>query len=72
MRTVDSNGITLTQVAMSHSGRMLFCGTVTGALRSIKFPLTDAGEYTEHQAHASQISKVEDDVILDDIVSSAS
>ncbi|XP_076813301.1 cilia- and flagella-associated protein 57-like [Clavelina lepadiformis] len=58
MRTVDSNGITLTQVAMSHSGRMLFCGTVTGALRSIKFPLTDAGEYTEHQAHASQISKM--------------
>uniref|UniRef100_H2ZKC6 Cilia- and flagella-associated protein 57 n=1 Tax=Ciona savignyi TaxID=51511 RepID=H2ZKC6_CIOSA len=58
LRTVDSGGVTLTQVVMSHSGRMLFCGTSNGALRSIKFPLTDVGEWLEHQAHAAQITKV--------------
>nr|CAB3267722.1 WD repeat-containing protein 65 [Phallusia mammillata] len=58
LRTVDASGMTLTQVAMSHSGRMLFCGTMTGALRSIKYPLTDVGEWTEHQGHASQITKM--------------
>ena len=58
LRTVDSGGVTLTQVAMSHSGRMLFTGTATGALRSIKFPLTDQGEWAEHQGHAAQITKV--------------
>jgi len=50
----------LTQVAMSHSGRMLFCGTMSGAVRSIKFPLTDASEWLEHQAHSGQITKVSD------------
>uniref|UniRef100_H2ZKC8 Cilia- and flagella-associated protein 57 n=1 Tax=Ciona savignyi TaxID=51511 RepID=H2ZKC8_CIOSA len=54
----DSGGVTLTQVVMSHSGRMLFCGTSNGALRSIKFPLTDVGEWLEHQAHAAQITKM--------------
>ncbi|XP_078485320.1 cilia- and flagella-associated protein 57 [Ciona intestinalis] len=58
LRTVDSGGATLTQIVMSHSGRMLFCGTSGGALRSIKFPLTDSGEWAEHQAHASQITKM--------------
>lgn len=58
MRTVDSGGVVLTQIVMSHSGRMLFCGTASGALRSVKFPLTDTGEWQEQQAHAMQITKV--------------
>lgn len=58
LRTVDAAGSVLTQVAMSHSGRMLFCGTNTGSVRSIKFPLSESGEYTEHQAHACQITKM--------------
>ncbi|XP_039259037.2 cilia- and flagella-associated protein 57-like isoform X2 [Styela clava] len=58
LRAVDAGGATLTQVAMSHSGRMLFCGTTTGSLRSIKYPLTESGEFTEHQAHAAQITKM--------------
>ena len=58
MRSVDSGGIVLTQIVMSHSGKMLFCGTVTGALRSVKFPLTDHGEWQEQQGHAMQITKV--------------
>ncbi len=58
LRDVDANDATLTSVAMSHSGRMLFAGTATGTLRSYKFPLTVPGEWTEYQGHGSSISKV--------------
>ena len=58
LRTVDANEMILTAVAMSHSGRMLFAGTSTGTLRSMKFPLTVPGEWTEYQGHGSAILKV--------------
>ncbi len=48
----------LTAVAMSHSGRMLFVGTAAGTLRSMKFPLTVPGEWTEYQGHGAAILKV--------------
>ena len=50
--------MTLTTVAMSHSGRMLFTGTNAGTLRAMKFPLTQPGEWNEYQGHASAITKV--------------
>lgn len=50
--------VTLTQVVLSRSGRMLFAGTNTGAIRSYKFPLTTPGEWQEHQAHSAPITKV--------------
>lgn len=53
----------LTNVAMSHSGRMLFAGTVKGTLWSLKFPLTIPGEWQEHQGHSAAITKV--DVIIE-------
>jgi len=43
---------------MSHSGRMLFTSTATGAIRAVKYPLTEAGEWQDYQAHASSITKV--------------
>jgi hypothetical protein len=43
---------------MSHSGRMLFAGTKLGPLRSMKYPLTVPGEWTEYQGHSSAITKV--------------
>ena len=58
LRTVDANEMILTAVSMSHSGRMLFAGTSTGTLRSMKFPLTVPGEWTEYQGHGSAILKV--------------
>ncbi|CAH1775033.1 unnamed protein product [Owenia fusiformis] len=58
LRDVDSHDVTLTAVAMSHSGRMLFAGTSTGTLRSMKFPLTVPGEWAEHQGHSSAITKM--------------
>jgi hypothetical protein len=48
----------MTAVAMSHSGRMLFSGTANGQLRSWKYPLTQPGDWTEMQGHASAISKM--------------
>ncbi|XP_064626846.1 cilia- and flagella-associated protein 57-like [Lineus longissimus] len=58
LRDIDANDLTLTSVAMSHSGRMLFGGTQLGTLRSIKFPLTVPGEWTEHQGHSEAIAKM--------------
>ena len=58
LRDVDSADMTLTSVAMSHSGRMLFAGTASGALRSFKCPLTIPGEWTEYMGHGAAITKV--------------
>ncbi|KAL2919821.1 hypothetical protein HK105_200738 [Polyrhizophydium stewartii] len=49
----------LTQVLLSHSGRMMFVGTASGAIRSMKFPLgSEPGEFQEHQGHSMAISKM--------------
>ena len=58
LRDVDANDATLTSVAMSHSGRMLFVGTSSGALRSMKYPLTVPGEWQEYQGHGTAITKM--------------
>lgn len=58
LREVDSNEVTLSQVVMSHSGRMLFAGTGGGALRALKFPLQVPGEWQEHMGHNSTITKM--------------
>ena len=52
------NGTILTQVVVSHSGRMMFVGTSTGSIRSIKFPLSENNEFQEHEAHASAVTKL--------------
>jgi len=58
LREVDALETTLSSVALSHSGRMLFSGTAKGTLWSLKYPLTIPGEWQELQGHGSQISKV--------------
>jgi cilia- and flagella-associated protein 57 len=51
--------IVLTQVLLSHSGKMMFVGTSTGSIMAMKFPFgTDAGVHTEHQAHAGQVTRL--------------
>lgn len=57
LREIETRDVAMTSVAMSHSGRMLFAGTSAGALRSIKFPLTHPGEWTEYQGHSEAILK---------------
>lgn len=58
LREVDAGETTLSNVALSHSGRMLFAGTSKGTLWSLKFPLTIPGEWQELQGHGSQIAKM--------------
>ena len=54
-RDVECGDVVLTQVALSHSGRMLFVGTSNGTLRSMKFPLNTPGEWQEHQVSGSAV-----------------
>ncbi|KAK3612310.1 hypothetical protein CHS0354_011028 [Potamilus streckersoni] len=58
LREVETGEMTLSGVALSNSGRMLFAGTIKGTLWSLKFPLTIPGEWQEHQGHGSQIVKM--------------
>ncbi|KAI9149781.1 hypothetical protein H9P43_009960 [Blastocladiella emersonii ATCC 22665] len=58
-REIHSN-IVLTQVVLSHSGRMLFAATTSGSIRSIKFPfaVADTGEFQEHHGHAGPVTRL--------------
>ena len=50
--------VMLTQVVLSNSGRMLFTGTSSGAVRAIKLPLTEPVEWQEHHAHSAAVTRV--------------
>ncbi|KAJ3302044.1 Cilia- and flagella-associated protein 57 [Kappamyces sp. JEL0829] len=51
--------VVLTQVTMSPSGKMMFVGTNTGAVRAMKFPFAaDAGVFQEHFAHSGPITRL--------------
>ena len=60
LRSVESPGTVITAVFLSHGGRMLFVGTSSGAVRSLRFPLATPGEWSEFRAHGSAIIKVTD------------
>ncbi|KAI9141043.1 WD repeat domain 65-like protein [Paraphysoderma sedebokerense] len=59
VREIESNAV-LTQIVMSHSGRMMFASTINGTIRSIKFPFgaNDKGEYQEHLGHSSTVTRL--------------
>ncbi|KAJ3354153.1 Cilia- and flagella-associated protein 57 [Entophlyctis luteolus] len=58
VRELESNQV-LIQVALSHSGRMMFVGTASGTIRSMKFPLSnDLDEYQEHLCHSGAVTKL--------------
>ncbi|KAJ3047877.1 Cilia- and flagella-associated protein 57, partial [Rhizophlyctis rosea] len=55
---MESN-VVLTQIALSNSGRMMFAGTSTGAIRSIKYPLSsDPNDFQTHAAHSEAVTKL--------------
>ncbi|KAI6655110.1 WD repeat-containing protein 65-like [Oopsacas minuta] len=58
VRRVPAEDTVLTQVALSRSGRMLFCGTSQGGVRAMKFPLSDPGKYNETQAHNGAVTRI--------------
>uniref|UniRef100_A0A183SVB8 WD_REPEATS_REGION domain-containing protein n=1 Tax=Schistocephalus solidus TaxID=70667 RepID=A0A183SVB8_SCHSO len=55
---VDSPDMLLTAVALSSTGRMLFCGSKTGLVRSYKFPFTGNPEWEDYVGHCGQIAKM--------------
>ncbi|KAJ3363138.1 Cilia- and flagella-associated protein 57 [Allomyces javanicus] len=59
VREIHSN-VVLTQIVLSHSGRMLFTATTTGSIRSIRFPfiVSESGEFQEHQGHAAPVTRL--------------
>lgn len=63
VRQVSTGDVVLTEVVLSGSGKMLFAGGSSGCVRSFKFPLTEAGEFTEHQAHSTPVTRVSEHVI---------
>ena len=58
LRDIQSGEAIFTQVVLSNSCRMLFGATNLGTIRSIKYPLTAAGDWQEYQAHSSAVTKV--------------
>ncbi|XP_063283718.1 cilia- and flagella-associated protein 57-like [Pelobates fuscus] len=57
-REVPALDVTYTAVAISHSGQMLFTGTTTGTIRSMKYPVTQCKEYNEYQGHAGPVTRL--------------
>ncbi|XP_075472167.1 cilia- and flagella-associated protein 57 isoform X2 [Ascaphus truei] len=58
VREVSAFEVTYTAVAISHSGRMIFTGTSSGSIRSMKYPLPVHKEFNEYQAHAGPITRM--------------
>lgn len=58
LREVPSGDVLCTTVAMSRSGRGLFIGTSTGAVKAIKYPLPIQNSWLEYQAHAGPVTKM--------------
>ena len=60
MHQVNGGDVVFTQVVFSYSGKMLIAGTSNGTIRAVKYPLTDPGEWQEHLAHSSSVTRVGD------------
>ncbi|KAI3388189.1 hypothetical protein SNEBB_006235 [Seison nebaliae] len=62
---VTTENIVLTTVVLSNSGRLLFCGTNRGTIRSYKFPLVEEAEdeYTEYIGHTSPVIRMRINVV---------
>ena len=55
-KDVETGDHAISQIVLSHSGRMLFAATDAGTIRSYKFPLN--GEYTEIQVHSAPVTRL--------------
>lgn len=58
VRSVATGDTVLSEVVLSGSGRMLFAGGSSGSVRAIKFPLSETGEFAEHQAHSAPVTRL--------------
>ncbi|XP_042364189.1 cilia- and flagella-associated protein 57 [Plectropomus leopardus] len=55
---VPADEVAHTAVAVSHSGRVVFTGTSSGAIRAIKYPLPIQKEWIMYQAHSGPVTKM--------------
>lgn len=58
LREVPADEVTHTTVAVSHSGKVVFTGTSSGTIRTIKYPLPIQKEWIMYQAHCGPVTKV--------------
>jgi WD40 repeat protein len=50
--------VTLTQLALSNSGRMIFVGTQYGTVRSLRYPFGENYDFQEHQSHSKAVTQL--------------
>ncbi|PRP75547.1 WD repeat-containing protein 65 [Planoprotostelium fungivorum] len=50
------SSVSIEQLVLSHSGKILFAGTEKGCIRCYKFPLT--GEYQEYLCHSGAVARL--------------
>ncbi|RVE72493.1 hypothetical protein OJAV_G00042240 [Oryzias javanicus] len=58
LREVAADQDTHTTLAVSHSGRVVFTGTSSGAIRAIKYPLPSQRDWFQQRAHSGAITKM--------------
>ncbi|XP_048352772.1 cilia- and flagella-associated protein 57 isoform X2 [Sphaerodactylus townsendi] len=58
LREVPSFDVAYTCIVVAHSGRMVFTGTSSGAIRSMKYPLPLHKEFNEYPAHHGPVTKM--------------
>lgn len=59
LRELPADDVAHTAVAVSRSGRVVFSGTSSGAIRAIKYPLPSQKEWIMYQAHCGPVTKVQ-------------
>ena len=57
-REISVGPAACTQISLSRSGRMMFCGTANGVIRAVKFPLGETGDWQDYQSHTGPINRV--------------
>ncbi|XP_011473927.1 cilia- and flagella-associated protein 57 [Oryzias latipes] len=58
LRVVPADQDAHTAIAVSHSGRVVFTGTSSGAIRAIKYPLPSQRDWFQQRAHSGAITKM--------------
>ncbi|KAF7208966.1 cilia- and flagella-associated protein 57 isoform X1 [Nothobranchius furzeri] len=58
LREVPADEGSLTALAVSHSGRVIFTGTSSGTIRAIKYPLPIQSEWVIQQPHGGPVNKM--------------
>ncbi len=55
---VESPDVLQTTIALSSTGKMLFCGSKQGHVRSYKFPFHGTFDYVDYVGHCAPITKM--------------